>query len=140
MKLLVIAMLAVCLVGCASSASKIPPAKKDLVVDDRKYDLTVLFSMRALKANIYCKQLVSEINSLQKDSEFKLGSYDRFSLAEGIRFGMKMNYNLIPSQDHQDKRYQEAYSKVFKLCKQNESLTYLESLAIALRVISEPIN
>ena len=89
--------------------------------------------MKALKANIYCRQLVSEINSLQKDSEFKLGSYDRFSMAEGIRFGMKMNYNLIPSQDHQDKRYQEAYSNVFELCKQNGFFNLFRVSSCSLR-------
>ncbi|APR67509.1 hypothetical protein CN03_11540 [Thalassolituus oleivorans] len=133
MKFLILAIFGIYLVGCSSSASKGESTKKDLVVNDKKYDLIINASMRHASMDIPCIRLTSEINShAQKDSNFELASYDRFLMTDGIRMGLSMNYNLIPSQQHQGKRYKEAYAKVVDICKNDESLSYLDALSIAL--------
>lgn len=96
MRLLVV-ILATYLVSCGSTQ-----IKKDIFVDDKKYDLMVIHSMKNANMDIPCKRVTTEINNhLKNDSNFKIIQYDRFRMTEGIRFILDANYNLIPSQYHQ---------------------------------------
>lgn len=128
MRLLIILALAGYLAGCGNTQ-----AKKDIIVDDRKYDLLVNLSMKNGSMDISCKRLNNEINiHIEQGNNFDVVRYSRFVMTDGIRFAINMNYNLIPSQDHQDERYKEAYSKVVDICEKDESLSYLSALSLAL--------